>query len=62
MAIYIGGIINSRPSDQTDLNKWCRAILKVVENRHSKGTLICGSHRPTGLQVGPAGPPVSILA
>ena len=49
MAVYIGGSINSGPSDQTDLKGWRRYNLGGSGELTLKREADQGAHRPTGL-------------
>jgi hypothetical protein len=59
---YIGGNIKSGPSDQTDLEQRRRLNLGGGGKPTYEEGLTCGTHRPASLVVGPASPPVSLLA
>jgi hypothetical protein len=60
--IYIGGIINPGPSDQTDLKQQRRFDFKAVENRCLKERLIGGTRGGVACRWGQPAPLGSLLA
>ena len=61
-ASYIGHSVQHEPLDQTDLKDDIDWISMAVENRPTKESLTCGAHKPVGLGVGLAGPPINASA